>query len=126
MNAGTNQKQYLQFKKKKWKYTSGEVVVEIPVSLTVNGEIWLTFMCTPVDLEAMAIGFLFNENLIQSYNEIASVKLCSTKENVDVWSYHDIKKPDNWVRTSGCTGGITSVSSNKTSLGDYDFPSING
>jgi len=34
------------------------IAVEYPVSLTVNGEIWLTFQCTPQFLEALAVGFL--------------------------------------------------------------------
>jgi FdhD protein len=66
-------------------------------------------MCTPVDLEAMAVGFLFNEGLIQSRSEIADVRLCETGDNVDVWLHHSLEKPENWRRTSGCTGGITSV-----------------
>ena len=39
----------------------GSTIVETPVSLTVNGDAWVSFMCTPVLLEAMAVGFLFNE-----------------------------------------------------------------
>jgi FdhD protein len=70
-------------------------------------------MCTPVDLEPMAVGFLFNENLIQSRAEIADVRLCDAGDNVDVWLYHNLDKPDNWSRTSGCTGGITSVHYNE-------------
>ena len=36
------------------------VISETPVTITVNGEVWLTFMCTPNDLDALAVGFLFN------------------------------------------------------------------
>ncbi len=39
---------------------------ERPVALTVNGELWLTCMCTPADLDALAVGFLFNEGLIEA------------------------------------------------------------
>lgn len=88
---------------------SGEVIVETPVSLTVNGEIWLTFMCTPIDLEAMAVGFLFNEGVITSRTELADVRLCAAGDNVDVWLHHSAEKPDRWRRTSGCTGGVTAV-----------------
>jgi len=48
-------------------------------------------MCTPVDLEAMAVGFLFNEGMIQSADEIASVRLCPAGDNVDIWLYHEVK-----------------------------------
>jgi FdhD protein len=62
-----------------------------------------------VDLEAMAVGFLFNEELIQTAQEIADVRLCAAGDNVDVWLQHNLEKPNDWRRTSGCTGGITSV-----------------
>lgn len=86
-----------------------DVIVEMPVSLTVNGQVWLTFMCTPVDLEAMAIGFLYNEGLIKNLEDIASVHVCSSGDNVDIWLYKSLQKPEKWRRTSGCTGGITFV-----------------
>jgi len=86
-----------------------EVIVEAPVSLTVNGEIWLTLLCTPIDLEALAVGFLYNERLIQSFDEIDSVHVCSSGDNIDVWINHSVNKPEKWLRTSGCTGGITFI-----------------
>jgi FdhD protein len=89
----------------------GEVIVEAPISLIVNGEVWLTFMCTPIDLEAMAVGFLFNEGLIQSREEVADVRLCEHGDNLDVWLTHKVEKPQKWRRTSGCTGGMTAVAS---------------
>lgn len=98
-----------------------EMIVESPVSLTVNGEDWLAFMCTPVDLEAMAAGFLFNEGLIQSKAEIASVRVCASGDNVDVWLHHQVAKPDKWRRTSGCTGGVTGVADPSSAGPDNDL-----
>jgi FdhD protein len=112
-----------------WKAQKTEIIVETPVSLTVNGDIWLTFMCTPVDLEALALGFLFNEGLIQSLEEVASVRVCPALDNVDVWLYHEAHKPDSWRRTSGCTGGATSVAAEESgALADFHLPgsSANG
>lgn len=96
---------------------STEVIVETPVSLTVNGELWLTFMCTPVDLEALGVGFLYNEGLINENEEIASVRLCSSGENIDVWLNHALQKPASWRRTSGCTGGVTSAGEKRNGKG---------
>lgn len=101
--------EYIQFEAGAWKNKPADIIVETPVSLTVNGEIWLTFMCTPTDLEAMAVGFLFNEGLIHSIEEVVDVRVCAAGDNVDVWLTSSIEKPDKWRRTSGCTGGITSV-----------------
>ncbi len=91
------------------KSVDSEIITETPVSLTVNGDVWLTFMCTPTDLEAMALGFLFNEGLIKNMQEVVQVRLCAAGDNVDVWLEHNAEKPDRWQRTSGCTGGVTSV-----------------
>jgi len=101
--------QYIQFESGYWEKAETEVIMEVPVSLTVNGEFWLTFMCTPVDLEALAVGFLYNEGLISTKDEIASVNLCATGDNIDVWLYHPVQEPEKWRKTSGCTGGFTSV-----------------
>ena len=94
-----------------WEAVPTRVISESSVSLTVNGEIWLSFMCTPTDLEALAVGFLFNEGIIQSMAEVAAVSTCENGSNVDVWLQRTVQKPAPWQRTSGCTGGVTSISS---------------
>lgn len=109
MSEANKSSQYHQYSAGQWETIGTEVIVETPVSLTVNGEVWLTFMCTPVDLDALAVGFLFNEGLIDSSGEIASVRVCPSLDNVDVWLNHPVEKPDKWSRTSGCTGGVTSA-----------------
>jgi FdhD protein len=94
---------------KKWVSLDAETIVEAPVSLTVNGQVWLTFMCTPVDLEAMAVGFLYNEGIIESMKEVENVRVCEHGDNVDVWLNRSVDQPTSWRRTSGCTGGVTAV-----------------
>lgn len=100
---------YDKYEFKKWESRDSETIVETPVSLTVNGQVWLTFMCTPVDLEAMAVGFLYNEGIIETMNEVQDVRVCEHGDNVDVWLNHSVEQPTSWRRTSGCTGGITAV-----------------
>src|SRR3990172_4637986 len=100
---------YEQYEFQKWKSFDAETIVETPVSLTVNGEVWITFMCTPVDLEAMAVGFLYNEGIIEKMTEVEDVRVCEHGDNVDVWLTHTAEQPTSWRRTSGCTGGVTAV-----------------
>jgi len=100
---------YERFEFQKWQSYDAETIVEAPVSLTVNGAVWLTFMCTPVELEAMAVGFLYNEGIIEKWDEVADVRVCEHGDNVDVWLKHDAEQPKSWRRTSGCTGGVTAV-----------------
>ena len=75
---------YDKYEFRKWEPQDAHTIVETPVSLTVNAQVWLTFMCTPVDLEAMAIGFLYNEGIIENMDEVADVRLCEHGDNVDV------------------------------------------
>ncbi len=102
---------YYQIDTRKNEMTQGNTIVETPVALTVNGEVWTTFMCTPVQLEAMMVGFLFNEGVIDTMKEVVDVRLCEHGDNVDVWLTHEASKPESWTRTSGCTGGVTAVAS---------------
>lgn len=85
------------------------VIAEQAVSLTINGKVWLSFMCTPIDLEALAIGFLFNEKIINTLEEVKDIYICDHKDNIDIWLDRTIVEPKNWRRTSGCTGGYTTA-----------------
>ncbi|MFH2037924.1 MAG: formate dehydrogenase accessory sulfurtransferase FdhD [Chloroflexota bacterium] len=95
------------------------VIVEKPIDISIDGKYWITLMCTPTNLEELAIGFLYNEGLINSFQEIKMVEVCHNGNNIDIWLNHAINLPKKWQRTSGCTGGSTSVilsKSLKTSL----------
>ncbi len=104
--------EYQFFQNRKNEFINAHLPTEAPVSLTVNGEVWLTFMCTPSLLEALAIGFLFNEDIINDFDEVADLRVCEHGDNVDVWLNHAAEKPKKWTRTSGCTGGMTSIETN--------------
>src|SRR5512139_3298652 len=100
---------YEKYEFRKWEPQDAHTIVETPVSLTVNAQVWLTFMCTPVNLEAMSVGFLYNEGIIESMEEVEDVRVCEHGDNVDVWLNRSVEQPQSWRRTSGCTGGVTAV-----------------
>ena len=102
-----NPARFQHYRQGRWEAAASAVIGEAPVALTVNGAVWLTFMCTPTHLEAQAVGFLFNEGVIDSRAEVADVRPCATGENVDVWLHRAVTRPTHWTRTSGCTGGAT-------------------
>ena len=117
---------YYLVQSEQWTRIASEIIVETPMSLTVNGEVLLSFMCTPVDQEALAVGFLYNEGMINSMEEIVSVRVCPAGDNVDVWLTHSVEKPSSWLRTSGCTGGFTSLANEPSPDPDPFGPPING
>lgn len=97
-----------------WEQHDARVIAEKTISLTVNGAVWLKFTCTPTDLEALAVGFLYNEGIFQKREEVIAVDICEQGTNVDVWLSHSVERPDTWQRTSGCTGGLTTLSPSPT------------
>ena len=109
MNSQTPQPNPLRYRAGNWEKLGSGVIAETPVTLTVNGKVWLAFMCTPTDLKELAVGFLFNEGVIKDKEQIELVELCPTGDNVDVWLKLTVDEPPQWRRTSGCTGGATSV-----------------
>jgi FdhD protein len=93
---------------------SSKVIIESSVDISINAKYWLSLMCTPSNLDELAIGFLYNEGLINSFDEIKMVEVCHNGSNIDIWLNHDLKIPKKWQRTSGCTGGTTSVMLNNS------------
>ncbi|MHB9037779.1 MAG: formate dehydrogenase accessory sulfurtransferase FdhD [Armatimonadota bacterium] len=52
------------------------VVVEDPLTITVEGVGSYTLMCTPTDPVALAVGFAFTEGIIESVNDIHLLHRC--------------------------------------------------
>ena len=85
----------------------GVVPVEEMITLYVNAQPLVSTMCTPIQLEDLAVGFLFNEGLIETVDDVAVVELCGGGRCVDTWLEHDVEAPQLRVITSGCSGGTT-------------------
>ncbi len=67
-----------------WKYNlitsylmpiTQSVINEETLQLIVNGEPWLNFVCTPSNIEALAVGFLYNEGIIKGLEEINKITI---------------------------------------------------
>ena len=91
-----------------WHSVDGAVIEETTVCLYVNGREFATLMASPVDLEALAVGFLYTEGIIQGWADIAALTQSHQGTCVDIW-LHDTTTPlpQRAIRTSGCSGGVT-------------------
>jgi len=90
------------------KPVNGGVIDESLVSIYVNGDEIATVMCSPLDQEALALGFLFNEGVIDSADEVGWVQANVARTVVDVLlTRSDFAPPRRMVLTSGCGGGVT-------------------
>jgi FdhD protein len=54
------------------------VVEELPVWLEVNGEPTVTWMCTPAQLEELAVGWLHGEGYIETRDDLLKLRPCAT------------------------------------------------
>lgn len=86
----------------------GGVIEESLVSIYVNGQELATVMCSPLDQEALALGFLYNESVIESLDDVRLVQANAVGTVVDVFLHRaDFNPPRRMILTSGCGGGIT-------------------
>ena len=85
----------------------GEVVREQPLTIYVNGEKFLTLLCSPIDLEALVVGYLWMEKIIGGLDEIRHVEVSPVDGRAEVTLAGPVSLPTERILTSGCGGGIT-------------------
>lgn len=104
-------RQVLRVASDKKGYVEDGIIREAPLTIYVNDKEILTMLCTPADLELMAVGFLWAEGMVQSRDDI--VKIVSSKEKGMVWVQLKEVKPFieemmfKRLVTSGCAKGAT-------------------
>lgn len=82
------------------KEETNEVMYEHRCELIVNGISWLSFICSPSNLDDLAIGFLWNENIISDLSEIKSLTVSADGNSVTTELTHPVEKPRFFHRTS--------------------------
>ncbi|MDD3324832.1 MAG: formate dehydrogenase accessory sulfurtransferase FdhD [Sulfurospirillaceae bacterium] len=87
------------------------LVREIKLELIVNGSKVGAVMATPVDQEALAVGYLMSENIIESFGDIREMKLLNDGMRIEIEAKvneANIKKLNaEGVVISGCGKSIT-------------------
>ena len=63
-------------------------------------------MCSPIQLDDLALGFLRAEGFITNMDEVRHVHI-SKSNCVEVWLNKTFEKPKRSITTAGCGGGIT-------------------
>ena len=116
MSAGSVEVAYTRYEGGQPQPISRPVAHEAPITLYVNGREWVTFLCTPLDLKQLVVGFLHSEGIISSPADIAMLRLCEEvacpgrtdrEGEVHVQLLKPVELPTRRVLTSGCGGGIT-------------------
>ena len=83
------------------------VVREQPLTIFVNGVELATFLCTPVHVEYLTIGFLAFEGMIQGVDDIRDLDVDLDHGVVEVDLTTTLVQPKKRVFTSGCGMGLT-------------------
>ena len=83
---------------------------EFPLTIMLNGEQLVTVLCSPTELEALSIGFLYSEGMIKDKDEVTGLLLDSERGIVRIRTATD-KNADGKlfmkrVLTTGCGRGM--------------------
>lgn len=102
---------YLERDGEELQLASKPIVLESAWPLVVNGQLWLTLLCTPTKLRYFVLGFLFNEGLIRGLDDVLSLRIGEPPEEVIEVELCDrnLELPQHRTLTTGCGGGITFV-----------------
>lgn len=107
-HTGIHPTTYLLYKHDVGEVVDDAVIEESMVCITVNGHELATFMCSPIRLEELALGFLRAEGIIDSLHDVEVLHVSEHGSCVDVWLRHDrFSLPTKRIITSGCGGGVT-------------------
>jgi FdhD protein len=98
---------YLQIRRGHLEEVKGAVVREQPLTVDVNGERFLTLLCSPFSLEDLVVGYLWMEKVIADIGEIAELRVSEVDGRADVRLTRAVTLPTERILTSGCGGGIT-------------------
>jgi FdhD protein len=90
-----------------WQENQGEVIEEIALTIYVNGQEFISIMGTPLNQDWLAVGFLMNERIISSLDEVVDIRITEDGCCIDVWLTHAVERPSKIFLTSGCGGGMT-------------------
>lgn len=97
----------IQLKGGKVEETKGEVVREQPLVVYVNGQKFVTLLCSPLKLDCLVVGYLWLEKVIESLDDVARLDVSEVDGRADVTLAREVELPTERILTSGCGGGIT-------------------
>jgi FdhD protein len=98
---------YYAWKAGQLREVKGEVVREQPLTIHVNGHRFLTLLCTPRQLEALVVGYLWLEKVVASVDEIRRLSVSEVDGRAEVELVREVELPQERILTSGCGGGTT-------------------
>ncbi len=97
-----------KFVEGKWQRLLLSVPKEMAFTIFINNQELVTILCTPVKLNCLVVGYLSSEGIINTLQDIASMRVCEDDSLADVkLNKPDFTLPQRRVLTSGCGGGVS-------------------
>ena len=106
--APVERRAYVRFRGAEGQTVEDGVIVEIRLSILVNGRELVQLMCSPHQLNALVVGFLSLEGVIDGYDDVDAIRVCVPDRVAEVWLSREPRPlPSRRIVTSGCTGGVS-------------------
>src|SRR6266536_2748393 len=101
-------RQYTRFVGDSAEVVDDGLIGEIRFTIFVEDRELVTLMCSPWQLRALVVGFLYLEGLIESVGDLDMLRVCLEDRLADVRLAHGFPDvPPRKILTSGCTGGVS-------------------
>jgi len=93
------------------------VVREFPLTIVLNSQALVTLLCSPTDLEYLAVGFLLSEGLIKGKDDIKKIVIDDQRGMAQVETETVVGAPVRPVLASGSGRGTGFLSAERVSAG---------
>jgi FdhD protein len=101
-------RRYVRFRADVGQSVEEAVIAEIRLAIFVDGEELVQLMCSPHQLNALVVGFLYHEGLIESLDDVDYLRVCLEDRVAEVRLARRLPElPRRRIVTSGCTGGVS-------------------
>jgi FdhD protein len=101
-------RRYVRFRADEGRAVEEPVIAEMRLRIEVDGESLVELMCSPHRVNALVLGFLYHEGIIDGLDDVASMRVCLPDALAEVWLARPAPPvPTRRIITSGCTGGMS-------------------
>src|SRR5215217_9751886 len=101
-------RRYVRFRAEAGQNVEEPVIAEMRLRIEVDGAELVDLMCSPHRVNALVLGFLYHEGLIDGLDDVAGVRVCLPDGLAEVHLARPAPPlPQRRIITSGCTGGVS-------------------
>jgi FdhD protein len=101
-------RRYVRFRADEGHLVEEPVIAEMRLRIVVDGTEIVELMCSPHRVNALVLGFLYHEGLIDSLDDVSGTRVCLPDGLAEVWLSRPAPPlPQRRIVTSGCTGGVS-------------------